>query len=80
MAKALNVSALGLRVPEEMMRFVAAVFSGVKAFPISRSRIDALVSQTRYPADKLKIVLMYQLTRIVKETIAEVFFDDGDVR
>lgn len=77
MAEALNVSAPRMRVPEGVVRFVSAVFSGVKSFPISRSRIDALVARTRYPTNKIKIVLGYQPTRVVKETIAEVFFDDG---
>lgn len=78
MAKALHVPAPRLRVPEGMIRFVSAVFSGLKGFPISHSRINALVARTRYPTDKLRSVLDYQPSRDVKETISEVFFDDGD--
>jgi nucleoside-diphosphate-sugar epimerase len=75
-AKALNVSPPRIRVPEGIMRFVAAIFSNIKEFPVSHSRIDALVARTSYPTNKLKIVLEYQPTRDVKETIAEVLLDD----
>lgn len=78
MARALNVSAPRVRVPEGMMRFVSTVFSRVKIFPVSQSRIDALVAQTHYPTNKLESVLGFLPERDVAETIAEVFFDDGD--
>ncbi len=79
MAKVLNVKAPRLRVPEGVMRFLAAVFSGVKAFPVTGSRIDALVARTQYPSDKLKRILGYQPTRDVKETIVEVFSNDDEL-
>jgi nucleoside-diphosphate-sugar epimerase len=76
---ALGVPAPRLRVPESLMRFVAAIFSGMKASPVSRSRINALVARTRYPSDKLKRILGYQPTREVKETIVEVFSNDDEL-
>ncbi len=76
---ALNVPAPRLRMPESLLRFVAVIFSGMKAFPVSRSRINALVARTRYPSDKLKRVLGYQPTRDVKETIVEVFSNDDEL-
>lgn len=79
-AKSLNVTAPKMRVPEGMMRFVSAVFSGVKKFPLSQSRIDALVARTHYPTDKLENILGYSPTRDVKQTITEVFIDAGDAR
>lgn len=80
MAKFLNVSPPKLCVPEWLMRLVSSAFVGVKGFPITHSRIDALVARTNYPVDKLEAVLGYRPTRIVKETITEVFSDDGNFR
>lgn len=75
MAKALNVSTPTLRVPEHVMRFVVSSFSWIKGFPVSHSRVDALVSRTHYPVSKLASVLDYRPTRAVEETIGEVLCD-----
>mgnify|MGYP003385936439 CR=1 FL=1 len=74
-AKQLNVAQPKLRVPEWLIRLVYVVFSSVKGFPLSKSRIEALLVRTRYPTDKLNLLLGYQPTRDVKETIGEVFLD-----
>lgn len=80
MAKALKVPTPSLRVPESVMRFIASSFSWVKGFPVSHSRVDALVSRTHYPVSKLASVLGYRPTRVVEETIAEVLVDEVGVR
>ncbi|UNM00450.1 NAD-dependent epimerase/dehydratase family protein [Stutzerimonas stutzeri] len=73
MAKALNVQAPWLRVPEWAMRFVVAAFSPVRGFPVSASRVDSLVARTRYPTDKLASVLGFRPRYEVADRIAEVF-------
>lgn len=80
MARALNVAVPSLRVPEWLMRLVAGIFSGVHSFPVSASRIDSLVARTSYPASKMTSILGYSPRHDVKETIAEVLLDHGDVR
>lgn len=80
MAQALNVPAPRLCVPEWLMRLAAGMFSGVRGFPLSASRIDALVARTRYPSNKLETVLGYRLQHQVRDTIGEIFLDDGGLR
>lgn len=79
MARALNVAAPTLRLPEWLMRLVAGVFSGVHSFPLSASRIDSLVARTSYPVDKMASILGYRPRHDVRDTIAEALLDDGDV-
>ena len=74
-AKQFNVVEPTLRVPEGFIRLISVLFSKIKGFPLSHSRINALVARTRYPTDKLSSVLDYQPSRDVKDTIAEVFLD-----
>lgn len=77
MAKALNVPSPTLRIPERVMRIIASSFSWIKGFPLSHSRIDALVSRTHYPANKLASFFDYHPARTVEKTITEVLFDEG---
>lgn len=76
LAKDLQVPTPSLRVPESLMRFMVSSCSWIKGFPVSHSRVDALVSRTHYPVNKLASVLDYRPTRVVEETITEVLFDD----
>lgn len=80
MAKALSAPNPSLRLPEGVVRFIASLFSWFKRFPLSHSRIDALVSRTHYPVNKLALVLGYRPTRDVEKTIAEVLFDEDGAR
>lgn len=80
MAKALGVAAPSLRVPEWLMRLFALIFSGVRSFPISDSKISSLVARTSYPSSKLEAILGYRPTHDVRETIGEIFLEDGDLR
>lgn len=74
-AEKFHVKEPTVRLPEKCLRLVVNVFSGFKKFPLSHSRIDALVSRTSYPTDKLANVLEYKPKRSVRETIVEVFED-----
>lgn len=80
MAKALRVPNPSLRLPEGVVRLIASLLSWSKRFPLSHSRIDALVSRTHYPVDKLDSVLGYRPTREVEKTITDVLFDEGGAR
>lgn len=80
MAKALSAPNPSLRLPEGVVRFIASLFSWFKRFPLSHSRIDALVSRTHYPVNKLALVLGYRPTRDVEKTIVEVLFDEDGAR
>lgn len=79
MARALNAPAPRLRVPEWVMRLVVGVFSHMRGFPVSVSRIDSLVARTSYPTDKLASMLGYSPRHKVTEKIAEVFLNNGEV-
>jgi len=72
-ATILNTKKPRLRVPETLMRLITTLFSGVKKFPLSHSRVDALVARTKYSTDKLRHVLGYAPKRDVLKTINEVF-------
>ena len=74
-AKQLNLAQPKLRLPEGLIQLVSAIFSSVKGFPLSRPRVEALLARTCYPTDKLNLLLGYQPTRDVKDTIGEVFLD-----
>lgn len=72
-AKALGVPPPNLRVPEGAMRMLAQVCSVMPGFPVSDSRIDALVARTRYPFSKLGSLLGFCPQHEVGETIGEIF-------
>lgn len=72
MAQALEVPPPALRLPESLVRGIAFIFSGLKSFPVTRSRINALVSRTHYPTDKLRVILDYQPEKDVSKTISDV--------
>lgn len=72
MANTLNVNPPWLRLPEWLVRMVVKVFSRVEGFPVTTSRINALVARTSYPAAKLKEVLGYEPKYEVESTIGEV--------
>jgi len=74
-AKQLNVTRPWLRLPEGGLRLISTLFGKIKGFPLSRSRIDALVARTHYPTDKLSSILGYHPSRDVQDTIGEVFLN-----
>ena len=72
MAKAMNVSPPRLRLPEWVVRLISALFKNVSGFPVTTSRINALVARTQYPAVKLKKILGYEPKYDIAETVEEV--------
>ncbi len=73
MAKALGLPRPNRRVPEWSMRMLVRMFSVVPGFPVSDSRIDALVARTRYPSSKLESLLGFRPQHEAGETIGEIF-------
>lgn len=57
MAKTFNVSSPRCRMPECIARLASRLFSGFRSFPLKESRVNALVSRTRYPIGKLYSIL-----------------------
>lgn len=73
LAKALHVKPPRVRLPEILVRLLCNIFSHIKSIPITHSRIDALVSRTTYPTDKMYKTLSFKPKRDVENTIEEVF-------
>jgi nucleoside-diphosphate-sugar epimerase len=61
-----------LRIPETLARACAFAGRGIKNFPLTNGRIDALVSRTCYPNEKLRRVLDFLPIKHVPESIMDV--------
>ena len=61
-----------LRVPESLVRTISSAFEGRSFWPLTPSRIDALVSRTSYPADLIKRELGYEFSRPVPVSALEL--------
>lgn len=72
LAAAQGAKAPKLRMPEWVARLLAFAGSPLKGFPLKMSRVDALVSRTRYPADKLFNVLGFKSKQNVVSKLHEV--------
>ncbi len=72
-AAAVGAAPPRVRLPESWLRAVSTVFASIHRFPVTSSRVDALVARTRYPVDKLRTELGFSPSRSVPETISEVF-------
>ena len=72
MANAFSVSSPRVRMPEYLLRAVVCLMGKVIKLPITNERINALVSRTRYPTDKLKVVLGFQPKVNVVDAIGEI--------
>lgn len=75
MAGLQGVSPPFLRFPEALARMIAFVFSGIKMFPLTSSRIDSLVARTHYSCNKLNHILGYVPSRDITKEISEVILD-----
>lgn len=53
-ARAFDVRPPSLHIPESAMRMIAYMGSALPRFPLTNERINALVSRTRYPSDKIE--------------------------
>jgi nucleoside-diphosphate-sugar epimerase len=61
-----------LVVPESLVRLLTHVFEGRSFWPLTSSRIDALVSRTRYPADLIRRELGFEFSRPVPVSALEL--------
>ncbi len=61
-----------LVVPESLVRIINGVFEGRKFWPLTASRIDALVSKTRYPADLIQRELDFKISSPVPVSALEL--------
>lgn len=72
LARYQGVASPRLKVPEWLVRLAVALGGRLVKLPLTQSRVDALVSQTRYPADKLQRYLDFVPARCVPTHIQEV--------
>lgn len=61
-----------LVVPESLVRLLTHVFEGRSFWPLTPSRIDALVSRARYPADLIRRELGFEFSRPVPVSALEL--------
>lgn len=61
-----------LVVPESLVRLLTYVFERRSFWPLTPSRIDALVSRTRYPADLIRRELGFEFSRPVPVSALEL--------
>lgn len=71
-ASKLDVRAPWLRTPELLTRTAVNLLEGWVRVPLSHSRIDALVSRTRYPADKIVSELGFNFSKAMPEAIDDL--------
>jgi nucleoside-diphosphate-sugar epimerase len=61
-----------LRLPVMLIRGVIYLFSGLKSFPLTKRRIDSLVSRTSYSSKKITKDLNFQFKHEFPDAIAEI--------
>ena len=71
LSSGLGCKAPRLHVAEPLVRLAASIGGIFPHFPLTRSRIDALVSRARYPADRLRQA-GFELSRSLAEDVATV--------
>jgi len=54
-------------LPEKLLRCLVMFIPRFLTFPLTKPRIDALVSQTRYPATKIKVLLGFAPSRSIAD-------------
>jgi len=72
MARALSTPVPKLRVPEFFIRFTVKLLSVFTSFPLTNSRIDALVARTHYSNDLIEEKLNFSTQMGIPQTIREV--------
>ena len=73
MARALNAKKPSFRMPEKLIRFGVGLINSLINFPITQSRVDALVIRTNYPIKKIQDELNFNPKYLVKETIGDIY-------
>jgi len=72
LARCQGVASPRMKVPESLVRLAVALGGRLVKLPLTQARVDALVSQTRYPADKLQRYLDFVPAHGVPTQIQEV--------
>jgi len=72
LAKHQGVPAPRMRVPESLVRLAVWLAGKLLRLPLTQGRVDALVSQTTYPADRIKSDLGFVPKKTVPQQIFEV--------
>ena len=75
-AQELGVTPPRLRLPELLVRLAVSLASKLATIPLTRERINALVSRTRYPCDKLESMLDIKPEKPVPATIGEALLSE----
>ena len=73
-AIALSVTPPRIRLPENFVRVAVALVTKIYSIPLTQKRINALISRTRYPCDKLESELDYKPKIYVPGSIGEALF------
>ena len=71
-ASILGVRSPWMRVPETLARNAVGIFEGRMNIPLTQSRIDALINNTRYPADKIISELGFRFTKPMPTSVEEL--------
>jgi nucleoside-diphosphate-sugar epimerase len=71
--KAFGFKSNFLLLPEKPLRFLVYIFSKFLTLPLTKSRIDALVSKTTYPYTKIQDVLGFAPKRSIPEFAVEYY-------
>lgn len=75
-ASSLGVRLPWLRIPELLIRTAVGLVEGWVRIPLSQSRINALVSRTRYPADRIVSELGFNFSRPLPAAIEDFAKED----
>lgn len=67
-----HVRTLRVRVPEPVIRAVAAVMEQWRQSPLTLARVDALTGRTRYPAEKIEALLGFRFSKPMPHGIADL--------
>ena len=71
-AKALQRPKPILRIPETPVRYIAKYVGGLKGFPLSESRVDALTNRAIYPNRQIKTELGYSHVITLEDGTAQM--------
>lgn len=76
-AKFYGVTRPWIRLPEVFVRAVTFVFSKAKRFPLTQSRVDALVKRTLYKSNMCEPEIGFSYKRAIPDSIASILREHG---
>jgi nucleoside-diphosphate-sugar epimerase len=71
-AKALGHSSPRIRIPEPVAQLVGATLGSIPGFPLTRSRVDALIKRSEYSTDRIRQELGYQTVVSIDDGLREL--------